>query len=179
MTTEENKTEENKTPAFLKKITPYDKNGTPGQISFLLGNGDTLVIKKEDISPANQEHAFWHGVSQRVGDTCANFSKLRLYGAAMGALAEVKEILASEEWTKGAKGPRPETEQSILDLVQAIATVKGLKESKVDKIVRAAPREQRDQWRKDPAIVPILLELELTRLKTEAESAPIFDFPVE
>lgn len=163
--------------AFLKKITPYDNGGIPGKLLLVWGDGITTEIELEKISEPNRTHATWHGLSQRFGDSVAGCSKDRAFEYARTQIDEIYNQLQSPEWNRGGKGGRGESEQSILDLIVAVARIKNKKESKVDPVIRGATKEDREKWRKHPAISAILLELAQKRAEAMAANSDNFDFP--
>lgn len=162
---------------FLKKITPYDKNGIPGALILQLGNGMKLSIHKNEVSPENTERCFWHGLSQKSGDAVSGFSKLKEYDKAEAAIREQFDLMRSTNWTiSHAGGKRAETETSINDLIRAIVELKNLPENAVQEKVLNATREERDSWRKAPIVAKKLLEYELERRNAVVDSEE-FDFP--
>lgn len=162
---------------FLRKITPYDKDGQPGKLLLVFGNDTTIEIEKDKISEPNQTRAFWHGLSQRLGDSVAGCSKDLAYDYAAKTINELYLILQSTEWNKRHEGGKGETEQSILDLIDAIAKMKKKDSSLIEPTVRNATREKRDEWRKHPEIVVALGEIALKRMKQAAKESESLDFP--
>lgn len=162
---------------FLKKITPYDKDGQPGKLILVFGNDTTIEIEKDKISEPNQTRAFWHGLSQRLGDSVAGCSKDHAYDYAAKTINELYAVLQSNEWNKSHAGGKGETEQSISDLIEAIAKTKSKKFEQVESIVRNATREKRDEWRKHPAISLAIGEIVLKRAKLAAKESVELDFP--
>ena len=87
-------------------------------------------------------------------------------------------VLSSPEWSKGHAGGKVETEQSIEDLISAIATLKKKKPSVIEPTVRGADKAKRDEWRKHPSIVTLLGEIALKRAREAAKESTEFDFPI-
>lgn len=170
-------TEDKKTP-FLRKITPYDKEGQAGQIRFVLSNGSELVVKIDEISEPNRTHAAYHGISQRIGDSAAGCSKDSAFDYALECMTAVYDQLKTPDWSRPAQtGKKPETETELTDLIAVIAKLKKLPEESVSGIVRESPREKRDEWRKNRTIALELAAIALKRLKAAPESGSDFDFP--
>ena len=162
--------------AFLKKITPYDAGGIPGKLLLVWGDGITTEIELEKISEPNQTHAMWHGLSQRFGDSVAGCSKDRAFEYARSQIDEIYNQLQTSEWNRGGKGGG-EGEQAILDLIDAIARLKKKPAETISPVVRGADKDQRNIWRKHPAISAILLEIAQKRQKEIAKNSEEFEFP--
>lgn len=172
---------ETKTP-FLKKITPFDKEGQPGKIIFAWGDGIKTELHIDDVSEQNKIRAQYHGLSQRLGDSVAGCSKDHAYGYARETLDGIMAILKTPDWTKPAAGGggKIETSLSVDDLIAAIAKIKKQPVEKIDPVVRAATREQRDTWRKNSEVNAVLLDIAAKRAKETAKETPAdFDFPLE
>lgn len=163
---------------FLKKITPYDKDGKPGVLQLVWGDGKMTEIELNQISEQNKTRATWHGLSQRFGDAVAGCSKDNAFEYARKQITELYEVLQSPEWTKGHAGGKGETEQSILDLISAIATLKKKKPNVIEPTVRGVDKTKRDEWRKHPAIITLLGEIALERAREAAKESAEFDFPI-
>lgn len=171
---------ETKAP-FLKKITPFDKNGQPGKIIFAWGDGIVTELRIDDISEQNKIRAMYHGLSQRLGDAVAGCSKDLAYEYARAQQMEIAGILKTENWTKPSTAgmPKAETEESILDLVESIAKIKKQPVEKIDPVVRNTTREQRDIWRKNATVGAEIATRIAKRAKESAKDSEDFDFPLE
>ena len=162
--------------AFLKKITPYDTEGQPGKLLLVWGDGITTEVELEKISEPNRTRAVWHGLSQRFGDSVAGCSKDHAYDYARKQVDEIYNQLQTQDWNRGGKGGG-EGEQSILDLIDAIARLKKKPVEAISPVVRNADKDQRNVWRKHPAINTILLEIAQKRQKELAKNSDEFEFP--
>lgn len=166
---------------FLRKITPFDKDGKAGKILFVWGDGITTELDLNEVSEQNKIRSQYHGLSQRLGDSVAGCSKDSAYGYARDTMAEIIAVLKTPEWTKPAKGGsgKIETPLMIDDLIDVIAKLKKQPREKVETVVRAADRDTRDAWRKAPAVSAELATLLAKRAKESAKENGDFDFPLE
>ena len=159
--------EQKKVP-FLDKTIDCEKQ----TVTFKLGNGLELIVKKEDVSPENWERAAMHGISQRLGDACANLSKGKEYGKAMEALEELKQQLGTKDWTKGREAGN---RQQIEDLIEALSKLKKLDIEIVRAAVDKADAEKRKSWISNKAIAAEMAEIKSKRLKKEAKGNQTVD----
>jgi len=149
-----------------KKIPFLDKTIGEGSVTFTLGNGQSVVVLKSDVSPENWERAALHGISQRLGDACANLSKGKEYGKALEALEELKAQLAQKEWTKGREAGN---KQQIEDLIEALAKLKKVPAEVVRAAVEKADADKRKSWISNKAIALEMAQIKAARLKKEAK----------
>ncbi len=164
--------EEQKVP-FLKKVTPYDKGGEAGVIKFILGNGSQVDVKLADVSEENKQRAMIHGISQRLGDACANLSKDKEYGKAYDELAALADQLATKDWTRerenGTGG------QSKEDLIAALVKLKKQPEDVIRAVVDAADDAKKKAWMSNKAIAAEILDIKAKRAKKEAKGNETID----
>lgn len=174
-----NSTTETKIP-FLRKITPYDKEGKPGQLQLILGNGTVIVCALDQISPANQTRAMWHGLSQKLGDAVSGLSKDKLYDLAEKDIRAVVAQLATEDWDRKAiGGKRIDGHEVMHDLATVIAKLKKAVFDGVFEVVKNATQEQRDEWRKNPNVKAELADMLAKRAKAAAQGdGGELDFPM-
>ena len=165
--------------SFLRKITPFDKDGKAGKILFVWGDGITTELRIDDISEQNKIRAQYHGLSQRLGDAVAGCSKDSAYAYAREQQLEIIKVLATENWAKPSTAgmAKTESELAISDLVEAVAKIKGKKVESIDPVVRTATREQRDIWRKNPTVAAEIAAHIAKRAKEMAKESEEFDFP--
>ena len=161
--------QENAKVAFLKKITPWDKDGVAGQITFRLGNGDEVVVKRAEVSEANWERSAFHGISQRLGDSCASLSKGKEYGKAYEELLALKEQLATSFWTREREGGTKQ--QAKDDLVQALVKLKKQDEEVVRAAVEKASEETLKKWMGNAAVAAEMKDIAAKRAKAEAKGS--------
>lgn len=75
-------------------------------VEFRLNGELVLEAKLDSLTPELQIHAALFGLSQSIGDTCANLVKTRDVAKAKEAIAERWATLLDGSWTKAEKGPR-------------------------------------------------------------------------
>jgi hypothetical protein len=163
---------------FLKKITPYDKDGIPGVLRLVWGNGIETQIEYNRISEQNKVRSSWHGLSQKFGDCVAGCSKDNAYEHAIKTVEEQYTVMQSTDWTKPGTGGKVESLESINDLIESIAKIKKASVEKIAVVVNGATREQRDMWRKHPDINAEIQSIIAKRAKAAVKDAPDFDFPI-
>lgn len=155
--------EETKKVAFLKKNVLKDA------VEFVLGNGKLILVKLEDFDAETLRQFTLHGISQKLGDSCANLAKGREYSLAFEALQEVYESCKEGNWNKGRQS-------SFTDLITALARLKGLPEADVAAVVHAATEEKRKEWLGNKAVKAEMAEIVAARKKAQAEDAEELDF---
>ena len=149
---------------FLGKLTPEDVGGIARTMRFVLGNDVEVRASLDDFSPAMVERLALHGLSQKVGDAAASFSKERDYHGAFGAMQGVVDNLMQDVWSSRAGS-------STADLVTAIAELQGVELEAAAEAVGKATEEQIAALRKHPAINARIKELQAARAKANAASA--------
>jgi hypothetical protein len=155
-----------------KKVPFLDKTINGDKVTFKLGNGEELVVSKADVSPENWERAALHGISQRLGDACANLSKGKEFGKAYEIMNELKAQLGQKEWSKGREGT---SKQLIEDLITALAKIKKLDEEIVRAAVDKADEAKRKQWLSNKAVNAEILEIRAKRAKKDKGNATADD----
>jgi hypothetical protein len=149
-----------------KKVSFLDKTIGSDGVTFTLGNGQQVVVLKSEVSPENWERAALHGISQRLGDACANLSKGKEYGKALEALEELKAQLAQKEWTKAREAGN---RQQIEDLIIALAKLKNVPAEVVRAAVERADADKRKSWIGNKAIASEMAQIKARRLKAEVK----------
>ena len=130
---------------FLVKLTQEDVGGIVRTVRFVLGNGVEVQASLADMSEEMVERLALHGLSQKVGDAAASFSKERDYHGAFGAMQAVVDNLMQGVWSSRAGS-------STADLVTAIAELQGVELEAAAEAVGKATEEQIAVLRKHPAI---------------------------
>lgn len=151
--------------AFLKKTV----NAAAGKVEFLLGNGQKLVASLTDFDEETLRQFTLHGISQKIGDSCANLAKGREFRLAFEAMQETFEGCVEGSWNKGRQS-------NFADLISALAQLKGLPQDDVGKVVLEATDEQRKVWLSNKAVKAAIAELVAARKKAQAEDADELDF---
>lgn len=160
--------EEKKIPFLTKTIN--EKGG----ILFQLGNGLEVEVTREDVSDENWTRAALHGISQRLGDACANLSKDKEYGKAFSALTELKGQLGQKEWSKAREGGSG-NRQLKEDLIEALAKLKKQDLEIVRQVVEVASPETLKKWTGNKQVAAEIAEIKAKRLKKEAKGNQTID----
>lgn len=146
---------------FLRKIIDVTK----GEIRFVLGNGQEVVCELARVSPGNLERARYHGLSQKIGDSVAGYSKDSAFGAAFAELMTVRDQMYSPDWSSGREGGGG---GGLELLVQALARVKKLDVEIVRPAVEKATVDKRKAWASNAKVAEVIL-----RIKAEQASARV------
>jgi hypothetical protein len=154
---------------FLSKITESDVGGKAGCIRFVLGNG--LEVQADvDLIPASiQRDLMLHGLSQKVGDSSAGFSKAQDFSGAFGAMQQVVDNLYSGIWSTRGQGG------GVADLVNAIAELRGVSVEQAQAAVDQMDEEQLKKVASHPAVKAKVAEAKAMRLNAAAQNAPDLD----
>jgi hypothetical protein len=153
---------------FLGKLTPEDHGGKARSMVFTLGNGQQIVAGLEGLAPEIVERLAIHGLSQKIGDAAADFSKERDFLGAFTSMGKVWENLQAGLWaSKGGGGTS--------DLVAAIAKIKGVSLEEAQAAVGKANEEQLATLKKHPAIKEAIAKIQAMRAKEAAKGAGSLD----
>lgn len=148
---------------FLKKVTPFDKDGEPGKVLFKLGNGRKVVCDVSQLSDKMKERLMYHGISQKIGDASSGFTKLKNFQGAFDAMDEVLTGLYHDEWLKGAK----ERGVNLTDLAEVIAKLKKYKPEDVLTALEGMTTEELKAMAKKPQVAAGLTDLQAARRKAK------------
>jgi hypothetical protein len=147
-------------------------------VSATFGNGARNVIALSELPQDIIHAAALLGLSNKVRDTAANFSKDLNYADAHDAMCETIDALIAGTWNRnggGVAGTR------MKDLAMAIAELKKVDFERAMKVVKEATKEQRAAWVKNAAIAALMAGFEMERMKAKAATAtdedglPTFD----
>jgi hypothetical protein len=137
-------------------------------VSATFGNGMSNVIGLSELPQAVLESAALLGLSNKIRDTAANYSKEQDYDGAHEAMCETIEALIAGTWNRnggGAAGVK------MKDLATAIAELQNAPFEKAFAVVKAADKEQRAKWAKNAKLAAIMARLESERLAAKAAGA--------
>lgn len=137
-----------KTP-FLRKLTEWDEGGLKGEVKFILGNGLEVTVHESTISPENRYRLMIHGISQKLGDSCASFSKDLKYGDAYQELDELMNLLKTPDWSRKREGAGRQARE---DLIEALAKLKKQDADVVRAIVEKADEATLKKWAKNSTV---------------------------
>lgn len=150
------------------KFLEVSINAETGVVTATFGNGLTNKVALENLPQSIIDSAALLGLSNKIRDTAANFSKDLDYDGAHDAMIETIEALHDGVWNRGGGGMAG---QRMKDLATAIAQVQKVDFDRAFAVVKKADKDQRATWAKNARIAAIMTELEATRLKAKAESA--------
>lgn len=154
---------------FLSKITPDDVTGIRDSVQFVLGNGLKVVADLNTMSEVMRNLLALHGLSQKVGDAAAGFSKAQDYSGAFGAMQQVVDNLYAGQWSTRGQGG------GISDLVQAICELRGVELDAAQAAIDAMDEEQLKRVTQHPQVKAKVADIKAARLAKAAENAPDLD----
>lgn len=154
---------------FLSKIMPGDVGGKPNVVQFILGNGLKVEADLTAMAGGMVEQLALHGLSQKVGDSAAGFSKAGDYSGAFGAMQQVVDNLYAGQWSTRGQGG------GVSDLVQAIAELRGVELDAAQAAVDAMDEDQLKRVTSHPQIKAKVADIKAMRLAKAAENAPDLD----
>lgn len=154
---------------FLSKVMPSDVTGEVGVVKFVLGNGLKVEADISQLPESMVTQLALHGLSQKVGDSAAGFSKSGDYSGAFGAMQQVVDNLYAGQWSTRGQGG------GISDLVQAIAELRNVELDQAQAAVDGMDEEQLKRVTSHPAIKAKVADIKAMRLARAAENAPDLD----
>ena len=126
-----------------------------GVVSFTFGNGTTLELDANELSPEMQKQLMLHGISQKVGDSYAgakgDFAKA--IDAAKGVIDQLTQGIWRAARGEGEARPR------LGELAEAIARIKGVDRDKAMAAVEKATDDQRKQWRGNAKVRHVIAQI--------------------
>ena len=149
---------------FLSKVLPTDVNGKAGTVSCVLGNGLRVEVEVGGLSDEIRERLMYHGLSQKLGDSAAGFSKDRDFSGAFAAIQSTADNLIAGVWASRASS-------GISDLVAAIADIHGVSVEVAQAAVDKMTEDQVSAVRKHPAVKKAIADMQAARLAAAAENS--------
>ena len=153
---------------FLAKLTPEDVGGKPRSMRFVLGNGVEVVGCLDDYSAEMIERLALHGLSQKIGDSAASFSKDRDFHGAFSAMQQTEDNLRNGLWSSRAGG-------GTSDLVQVLAEMQGCELEAAQAAVDKMNEEQLAAVKKHPAVKKTIADLVAKRAAEAAKASGVED----
>lgn len=155
----------NKAPANLTKTTDI-KAGT---VKFALGNGRSLVVCLDDLSPDMIRQAALHGLSQKIGDCAAGVGKNgKTFADAYASMADTLVSIRDDSmWNRKSAGGG-EGRDATLKLATAIVAVQHPTKSAEERepLIKAAydklegmDKDERAELRKLPQVAAELADM--------------------
>lgn len=132
-------------------------------ITFTLENGLKVVAELSKIHADVITDLTLHGLSQKVGDSAAKFSKERDYHGAFSAMQSVVDNLEQGVWSTRGSGSA--------DLAQALANLMGADIADIEANLRVASEEERDAFLDDASVKAEIAKIKAERAKAKAEQS--------
>jgi hypothetical protein len=153
---------------FLSKILPSDVGGEVGRVSFILGNGVKVVGDLSSMNDDIKQQLMLHGLSQKIGDAAAGFSKDRDFHGAFGAMQQVVDNLENGLWASRIGS-------STSDLASVLADLQGITVEQAAGAIGKMTEEQLAAVKKHPAVKKAIAELQAARLNAQVAGAESLD----
>lgn len=129
-------------------------------VKFVLANGLGLTVELGNLGSEIVQRLALHGLSQKIGDSAAGFSKEKRYGDALAAMQDVADMLGEGKWAAGSGG-------GTSDLVEALSRLKGVEKETVRALVKRASEEKVKEWLGNKAVKAAILEIKLERIRRD------------
>lgn len=137
-------------------------------VTATFGNGQVNRVYLDTLPSNIVTAAALLGLSNKIRDTAANFSKDADYEGADEAMIETIDALMAGTWNRNGGGVAG---VKMKDLATAIAELKGVEFDRAMKAVKEATKEQRAAWVKNAAIAAIMARIEMERMNAKAATA--------
>ena len=146
---------------FLQK--KVDEAGR--RVKCILGNGVCVELGLDELKPEIVTRLALHGLSQKLGDSAANFSKEENFHGAFGAMQGTADNLLQGVWAaKGGSGTS--------DLAQAIAELQDLEIEKAEAAIARMDEDTLKVFKSHPEIKLKIAEIQKARLAAQVDKAP-------
>lgn len=153
---------------FLSKVLPFDVNGKAGVVACVFGNGLRVEVDVAGLTEEIKERLMYHGLSQKLGDSAAGFSRDRDFSGGFAAVQATADNLIAGVWASRASS-------GTSDLVAAIAELRGVEVDAAQAAVDKMTEDQIAAIRKHPAIKEAIARMQAERLKQAAKTAEGLD----
>lgn len=163
---------------FLTRETLFGSDGIAYGAACTLGNGATVEINLDKVSPEMLRQLAAHGAKQKLGDATAGLSKDSDYEGAYDAMVQIRDAVYGGDFNR-----RLTTVGGIW--VEAIFTAKYEAAKKAGKELptleeireawAALSEDQQAALKKHPAVKLAKVEIEKARLEARANSASEID----
>ena len=154
---------------FLSKVSADMVGGKENTLRFVLGNGLEVQAKMEDFPAGIINELAWHGLSQKVGDSAAGFSKAGDFSGAFGAMQQVVDNLIAGQWSTRGQGG------GVSDLVAALCELRSIDSITAQAAVDQMDEEQLKKVASHPKVKAVIAEMKAKRLASAAENAADLD----
>ena len=145
---------------FLRKQV----NETTRVVRCLLANGVAVELGLDELKPDIVTRLALHGLSQKLGDAAASFSKEDNFHGAFGAMQQTADNLLQGSWASRSGGTS--------DLAQAIAELQDVEIEEAEAAIARMDEETLKEFKNHPEIKLKLAEIQKARLAAQVEKAP-------
>ena len=135
------------------------------KVKCVLGNGVCVELGLDELKPEIVERLALHGLSQKLGDSAANFSKEENFHGAFGAMQGTADNLLQGIWAaKGGTGTS--------DLAQAIAELQDVEIEEAEAAIARMDEDTLKIFKTHPEIKLKIAEIQKARLAAQVDKAP-------
>ena len=135
------------------------------KVKCVLGNGVCVELGLDELKPEIVERLALHGLSQKIGDSAANFSKEENFHGAFGAMQGTADNLLQGIWAaKGGSGTS--------DLAQAIAELQDVEIEEAEAAIARMDEDTLKIFKSHPEIKLKIAEIQKARLAAQVDKAP-------
>ena len=146
---------------FLQK--KVDEAGR--RVKCVLGNGVCVEVGLDELKPEIVTRLAMHGLSQKLGDSAASFSKEENFHGAFGAMQGTADNLLQGIWAaKGGSGTS--------DLAQAIAELQDVEIEEAEAAIARMDEDTLKIFKSHPEIKLKIAEIQKARLAAQVDKAP-------
>ena len=135
------------------------------RVKCVLGNGVCVELGLDELKPEIVTRLALHGLSQKLGDSAASFSKEGDFHGAFGAMQGTADNLLQGVWVaKGSGGTS--------DLAQAIAELQDIEIEEAEAAIARMDEDTLKEFKNHPEIKLKITEIQKARLAARVDKAP-------
>ena len=134
------------------------------RVKCVLGNGVCVELGLADLKPEIVTRLALHGLSQKLGDAAASFSKEDNFHGAFGAMQGTADNLLQGNWAS--------RNGWTSDLAQAIAELQGVEVDEAEAAVAKMDEDTLRVFKTHPEIKLKIAEIQKARLAAQVDKAP-------
>lgn len=155
------------TPAVVKKapLCAFEREGTT--LTGTFQDGTTISVDVNTLPAEQQVNLQMHGLEQKLRDSYSSAKGNCEF--AKGSVNKVLDNLRDNKWT--ASRASAEGGSKAVEVVQAIANLKGLDLSAVQAAFDSATDEQRAAWKAHPAVKAEIASIRAAAAMERAQKA--------
>ena len=135
------------------------------RVKCVLRNGVCVELGLDELKPEIVTRLALHGLSQKLGDSAASFSKEGDFHGAFGAMQGTADNLLQGVWAaKGGSGTS--------DLAQAIAELQDVEIEDAEAAIAGMDEDTLKEFKSHPEIKLKIAEIQKARLAARVDKAP-------